>query len=1073
MIARVMDSAARHPRRVLAAFLLLAAASELARRAVPADALPEVSDPQVVVLTAWPERSPALVEARITQPLTARLASVPGARAVRGLSMPGLSFVYVLLDDGADAAGARAQVIERLFQSRTALPPGVAPSLGPDAGSTGWVYQYALVRRRGTTMPAELRRLQERTIRPALEELAGVAEVATLGAAGDEYRVEVDAARLEGHGVTLTDVAETVRGAAGSPVERLLAADGRQYQIRIRADESPMAALMAAPVKRAAGREAPVALGELARIERLTGMAEGAADLDGMLTAVGGIVIARRGEDVPAVISRVKSRLEAVRRALPDGVELVTTYDRGPLIAAAGRTLARALVEEIAIVAAVALLFLQHVRSALLPLITLPVVALVAFVPMYLLGVPATITSLGGIAIALGMAVDAELVMLEACHKQLEAVSPPPAGAERRRLLLDAGRAVTPAMVASLFVAAAAFLPTFAFTGETGRLFRPLALTKTFVILAAAVVSATLAPVLRDLLVRGRVRSERQNPLNRAVVALYRPFVQVALERPLVTVLIGVLAVASALPLVGRLGGEFMPAVDEGDLLFMPSTLPGTSLGEAERQLKVWGRTLRRMPEVRSVLGKVGRAETATDPAPAHMAEILIRLHPRDRWPRPRTVEDLVEQMNRELATVGWTNAWTAPVRARTDMLTTGIRTPVGVRIFAGDPARIDDIGRRLEGILGRVPGTRGVVRDATGGATALEIVPDVAALARHGLARADVERAIAAAHDGWPVAELDEGGAPILVRLALSVGPHGLADPLALERLPVAALPASTSASASASGPPRPVPLALVARVERTPRPVMLRTESGRLAGYVYLDLVESRDVERHVADVEAAIGRARASGELPLEPGESVEVAGAHELVVETKRRLAVILPLCAAAILALLYALFRNVAEVLIVALSLPFSLVGSVWSLYLLDLRLSAPVWVGIISLVGLAAQTGIVMVIYLDQAFLARVRQGRVTTFADIVEAHMEGTVQRVRPKLMTVSTMLFGLSPLLWASGAGAEIMKRVAAPMVGGLVTSAFLTLEVIPVVHTYWRAVQLRRAGRSGRSLAELLRL
>jgi Cu(I)/Ag(I) efflux system membrane protein CusA/SilA len=714
---------------------------------------------------------------------------------------------------------------------------------------------------------------------------------------------------------------------------------------------------------------------------------------------------------------------------------------------------------------------------------------------MWIIGVPATIMSLGGIGIALGMAVDADIVALEASHRQLEFLSPGASAAERRARIVAAAQSFAPAILTSLLITALSFLPVFAFSGETGRLLRPLALTKTLVVIAAALVTLTLAPALRDLLLRGRVVPEFSNPITRNLVRLYRPFVHFALSRPALTLSTAALALLSCLPILSRLGAEFLPRVEEGDLLYMPTTLPGVAPDEAALQLYWQDHAMSRFGEVASVFGKVGRADTGTDPAPYSMAETTIRLRPRAEWPRiartrwysrwapepaqkvlrvlwpdrtPRTTAELVDELDKAVRLPGWTAAWTAPARARMDMMATGVRTPVGIRIVSPDPQRLDAVGGALRALVERVPGTRSAVFEALGGETWLDFVPDGAALARLQLDPVQVRAAVDLLATGGQVGEISYEGHATRVRLSPQlpdVQARGAAD--LLRELTVRSTPAGDGAAATS----QPVPLVLVGKPSYVRRPAQLRTEKGELVAYVYVDLADGVDVEGYVERARRAVDAGVAAGTVQLQRGERVEWTGQYELLLSGQRRLMWIVPIVVLSMLGLLFLQFRSLTEALLVLASVPFALVGSFWTLYLLGYPLSAPVWVGLLSVVGLAMQTGVVMVVYIDQAFHQRVRAGRVRGRDDIVEAHAEGTVRRLRPKLMTITTMAFALLPLLWADGAGAEIMRRVAAPMIGGLATSAFLTLEVLPVLYTLWRTRQLRRAQELDIPLAEVV--
>ncbi|AKT40344.1 efflux RND transporter permease subunit [Chondromyces crocatus] len=1114
MMGRVIAWCATHRAFVIFAFVLAAFGADAARRRIPLDAIPDLSDPQVIVFTEWMGRSPTLVEDQVTYPIASALLAAPKVTDVRGFSMQGMSFVYVLFEEGTDVYWARSRVLEYLSSIQQRLPEGVSPSLGPDATGVGWIYQYAVVDRSGRQDAADLRALQDFTLRYALESVPGVAQVAAIGGFERQYQVTLDPERLRSFGVTFDEVAGAVRRSSSEVGGRVIELAGREYAVRGRGYVGSVEDL-GAIVIRSNADGASVRVRDVGSARLGPDARRGAADLDGEGEVAGGIVVMRYGENALEVIQRVEAKLGELRKTLPEGVEIVTTYDRSGLIERAVDTLKRALIEEIAVVSVVIVLFLLHFRSALLPIISLPLAVLLAFVPMWWLGVPSTIMSLGGIAIAIGATVDAEIVMVEACHKALEHAPPGMSLKARARLLAKAAEEVTPAIFSSLLIIAVSFIPVFGLTGQAGRMFRPLAYTKTFVMIAAAILSVTLAPALRDLLLRGKIRPESKHPISRAVIAVYQPFVYVALRRPITTVLIGVLAVVSAIPVGMKLGSEFMPSLNEGDLLYMPTTLPGISIEEAKRQLQRQDAILKSFPEVKTVHGKIGRAETATDPAPLSMAETVIQLHPRAAWPkvpvtrwysswapegvkpalrwawpeeREETWDELVAKLNGAMQLPGFTNAWTMPIRARIDMLTTGVRTPVGVKVFGHDLHAIERVGRQVEAIVGRVAGTRSVLYERSLGGSYVDVVPDRAALSRYGLQVEDVQAVIEGAVGGEVIAATVEGRGRFTINVRYKEdfrsSPQRIREvlvplPVRAERGAVVSAGGSAGAEAgrggdgmgAARGGAQAIPLGEVARVEVVEGPPMIRNEAGQLVGYVYIDVDPSRDIGGYVSDARAAVTGAMDRGELALDGGMYLSWTGQYELLEEMRERMQILVPLALAIVVVLLWLQFRNVTEVLIVLLSIPFALVGSVWLLHLLDYRLSTAVWVGIIALLGLAAQTGIVMIVYIDQAFFRRLRAGRIRDLNDIIWAHMEGTVMRVRPKLMTVATMLIGLTPLLWAEGSGADVMKRIAAPMVGGLLTSAFLTLEIIPVVYTWWRYAQLKKARRTGRPLEEIV--
>ena len=1059
MIARVVAWCTRRHWIVIAAALVLASAGELARRSLSRDAIPDLSDPQVMLVADWMGHPATAVAGDVTQVLTEALEGIPGATAVRGSSMSGMAYVVVVFESSRNLERGRQAILERAGNVRTRLPQNVRLQVGPTASSTGWVFQYVLVDR--SRKMRGLRSVQDGVLAPALAAVPGVAEIASVGGDVQQALVEVRPEQLRARGLAFTDVVSALRPAAQVPADL-------QQLSRLSLDVQE-------------GASTP-RIGDVADLKLTRDMPTGMADFNGVLSAVGGIVVAKRDADPAALVERVQRTLDQLRPRLPRGVQVITVYDRLDLVTRTGHTLLRALAEEVAVVVLVILMFLLHVRSALVPLATLPFVLLLTFGGMWLLGVSATIMSLGGIAIALGMAVDADVVALEACHRRLEHLGEGASAGERRAAIIGAAGSFAPAILTALLITALSFLPVFAFTGETARLLEPLAITKTLVIVAAALVALTLAPALRDRLLRGRVLPEFDNPITRGLVRIYRPFVHFALRRPALTLVTAALAVMSCLPIVTRLGGEFLPRIDEGDLLFMPTTLPGIPAGEAAVQLRRQDRAISRFEEVATVFGKVGRATTATDPAPYSMAETTIRLRPRSEWPKqprerwysswappevkrvlglvwpeetPATMAELVEKLDRATRLPGWTNAWTAPARARLDMTATGVRTPVGIRVVAPDLKRLDALGTALQQMAMRVPGTRSAIFESLGGEPWPRFDADPAALKRHGVPPELVESTTHLLLTGGQVGDLNAGGQLYRVRVAPNRDEMDMSHAGVADRLRDVTV---------RSGSGQPVPLALLGRASFVTTPAMIRTERGEQVAYVYVDLNEGTDVQNYVRGARRELDQALAQSDLRLEPGERIEWTGQYELLAQGQQRLKWIVPLVALSMLALLLLLFKSLTEALIVLASVPFALVGSFWTLYLLDYPLSAPVWVGLLSTAGLAMQTGVVMVVYIDDAFHRRVREGKLRSREDIVAAHAEGTVQRLRPKIMTISIMAVGLLPLLWADGAGAEIMRRVAAPMLGGLLTSAFLTLEVLPVLYTIWRYRQLRHSQRTG---------
>jgi len=1091
VIGWLIDTSAKYRALVLIGGLALAIGGVIAMRNVKLDAIPDLSDPQVIVFTEWMGRSPTLVEDQVTYPLVTALLGAPHVVDVRGQTMFGMSFVYVVFEEGTDVYWARSRVLEYLNTVRNRLPPDANTRIGPDATGIGWVYQYAVVDPTGRHDLGQLRTLQDFSLRYALTSVPGVSEVASVGGYEQQYQVTVDPVRLRNFNLTISDVVRAVRRSNNDVGARVLEMSEREYFVRGRGYLTRVEDVESIVIR--AERGTPVLVRDIGHVTMGGDIRRGAADFDGQGEAVSGIIVMRYGENALDVINRVERKLDELRPTLPAGVQIVPVYNRKTLIERAIDTLRGALTEEMIVVALVIILFLLHLRSALLPIIALPLAVVTAFIPMYLLGIPATIMSLGGIAIAIGATVDAEIVMVEAAHKKLENAPKNLSPAARAKLLAEAAREVTPAIFFSLLIIAVSFLPVFGLTGQAGRLFKPLAYTKTFVMLSAALLSVTVAPALRDYLIRGKIFSEARHPVSRAIRRVYAPFVHVALHNPKTTVLIGLMALMSALPIAQRLGSEFMPPLDEGDILFMPTTFPNISIEEARQQLRRQDEVLKSFPEVKTVLGKIGRAETPTDPAPLSMVETLVQLKPRSEWrtkyvrhwyvgrtPQfmrpllnwlqpeyvPTTREDLVQEMNARLQLPGWTNAYTQPIRNRVDMLSTGIRTPIGIKVYGTDLAEIERVGTAIERVMHGVPGTRSVLFERSVGGLYVDVVPNRESLARYGLQVQDVNEVVESALGGLPITTTVEGRNRFTVNVRYAQDFRSSLDAVreVMIPLPQGMAPAESGMSGDSAGsgasPGRAtaqIPLGSVADVRVASGPPMIRDEAGLLVGYVYVDIDADRDVGSYVDEAKVAVERARASGAVTIPSGYYLKWTGQYEFLAEMESRMKILIPIALLITVLLLFLQFKNFTEVLIVLLSVPFALVGSVWALWLLDYNLSTAVWVGVIALVGLAAQTGVVMIVYIDHAYERRLKAGRINSLEDIIEAHSEGTIARVRPKLMTVSTMLFGLVPLLWAQGSGADVMKRIAAPMVGGLVTSAFLTLEIIPVIYTYWRNEQL----------------
>lgn len=1035
MIARLIAASARNVVLVLIGTAFAVLAGLYAVTHLPLDAIPDLSDTQVIVYTEFPGQAPQVVEDQVTYPLTSVMLNVPRSKVVRGFSYFGVSFVYVIFEDGTDIYWARSRVLEYLNGASQRLPAGVTPTLGPDATGVGWVYQYALLAKDRTL--AELRSLQDWTVRFALAKAGGVAEIASVGGFVRQYNVVVDPNRLRDFRLSLAQVRDAIRASNRDVGGRTVELSEFEFVVRGRGYLNGIADLEKIALKTSRGT--PVLLRDVARIELGPDERRGIAELNGDGEVASGIALQRFGANALDVIDNVKARLEELAASLPAGVSIVPVYDRSTLIHDAIATLRSTLVEEAAIVALVCVVFLLHVRSALVAILMLPVGVLIAFAAMQVLGIGSNIMSLGGIAIAIGAMVDAAIVMIENAHKHLERA---PAGKPRLEIMIEAASEVGPALFFSLLIITVSFLPIFALEAQEGRLFAPLAYTKTFAMAAAAVLSVTLVPALMVLFVRGRIAAERTNPLNRALIWLYRPAIRTVLRARLLAVFLAVLALAATLYPARQLGSEFMPNLDEGTLLYMPTTLPGFSVTKAAELLQTQDRIIKSFPEVASVYGKAGRASTATDPAPMEMTETVIVLKPRAQWRAGVTTDDIVREMDRALQFPGVSNAWTMPIKARIDMLSTGIRTPVGVKVFGPDLAQIEELARRVEQMLRQVPGTSSAYAERINGGYYLDIVPDRDALARYGLMLGDVQDVIASALGGTPVTTTVEGRERYTVNLRY---PRDLRDdPQAIARDVLVPMPGGGT-----------VPLGEVARIGFARGPTAIRTENGQLAAYVFVD-IRDRDLGGYVTEA-----RRRVAAEVPFPAGYSAAWSGQFEYLERAEARLKIVVPVTLLIIFTLLYLNFRRLTETLIVMLSLPFALVGGIWLMWWLGFNLSVAVAVGFIALAGVAAETGVVMLIYLDHA-LAETKaryaaEGRAWTRAGLHEAVMLGAVDRVRPKMMTVVAIMAGLLPILWSTGTGSEIMQRIAVPMIGGMVTSSVLTLIVIPAVYALIKGANL----------------
>ncbi len=1080
MMDRLIEGCARHRWATLAVVLLLCGWAWWSLERTPLDAIPDLSDTQVIVYSRW-DQSPDLVEDQVTGPIVRALMGAPKVKAIRGLSDFGYSYVYVIFDNGTDPYWARSRVLEYLSKIQGELPEGVKTELGPDASSVGWVYEYALVDPTGRLDLGQLRSFQDWTLKYALQSLPGVAEVATVGGFTREIQVQVDPAKLLADGVPIRRVVDAVRGANRETGAGLIESAGREYMVRGRGYATTPSDFGSAPVRWDARTGTALRVRDVARVVWGPDRRRGIAELDGTGGVVGGIVVMRQGENALAVIDAVKRRLEDLKASLPPGVRIVPVYDRSDLIRRAMHTVRHELLLEMVVVSLVILLFLWHIPSALIPILTLPVAVLLAFIPMRLLGVSANIMSMAGIAVAIGAMVDASIVVVENSHKRLEEWQARGRPGDHRGVLVRAIQEVARPSFFSLLVIAVAFLPVFALTGREGRLFKPLAWTKNLSMLVAAVLAVTLDPALRLTLIRleefsfrprwlakaanavlvGRVHKEEENPVSRLLFRLYHPVVAWVLAHPRRTIVAALLLLAATVPVYLRLGSEFMPNLDEGTLLYMPTALPGMSVAVAEGLLGRQDRILRAFPEVERVFGKAGRADTPTDVAPLSMFETTVTLKPRSQWPeKPRwysgwmpaglkplvrwiwddrmTTDELIERMDRSLRFAGMPNIWTQPIINRIDMLDTGIRTPVGVKILGPDLGVIQGIGEKVERLLKAVPGTRSVVAERSAGGYFLDVDWDREALARYGISVAEAQDDLDAAVGGADAGTVILGAQryPVVVRYPQELRQGGWALRHVLLTSPNGA----------------PVSLGEVARIRRVEGPGMVRDEDGQLAGYVSVD-VAGRDLGGYVRDARAALAKG-----LALPPGYSILWSGQYEDMRHAKRSLAVVLPLTLVLIWVLLYLNTGSATKTAIVLLAVPFSLIGAVWLLWILGYNLSVAVAVGMIALAGLDAETGIFMLLYLDLAHDAAAAEGRMRDEADLKAAIVHGAVQRVRPKVMTVATAFCGLLPVMFAVGTGADVMKRIAAPMVGGLFSSFALELAVYPAVYYLWKAKGMR---------------
>jgi copper/silver efflux system protein len=1075
VIDRIIEFSGRNRFAVLVLVAAATAWGWWSMRTIPLDAIPDLSDTQVIVYSRW-DRSPDIMEDQVTYPITSAMLSVPGVRTVRGFSDFGYSYVYIIFEEGTDIYWARSRTLEYLSAVLPRLPQGVRTELGPDATGVGWVFQYVLTDTSGKHDLAQLRSLQDWFLRYQLQSVPGVAEVAPLGGFVRQYQVNVDPAKLQGYGIPIQRVVDAVRAGNNDVGGRLVEFSGAEYMVRGRGYAQSTADI-GNIVLNASEQGVPVRVRDIGQVELGPDIRRGVADLNGTGDAVSGIVVMRQGENALAVIDRVKTKLKEIAPGLPPGVKVVPVYDRSELILRSIDNLKHTLIEELIIVSLVILIFLWHVPSAAIPVLTIPVAIVISFIPMRLMGVSANIMSLGGIAIAVGAMVDAAIVVVEQTHKKLEEWERSGRKADYHRVVIDAVKEVGGTSFFALLVIAVSFLPVLTLEAQEGRLFKPLAYTKNFSMIVAAVLAISLDPALRLIFTHmrnfefrprwlaratsavlvGKIHAEEDHPISRILIRLYQPVAELALRWKWAVIAGAIVLVAATVPAYRKLGSEFMPPLDEGALLYMPTTVPGISADEAQRLLQAQDRILARFPEVDQVLGKAGRAETSTDPAPLSMAETTITLKPVEQWRKVDTwyspwapdwirplfrritpdhisQDELVDQMNAALQLPGVSNAWTMPIKNRIDMLTTGIRTPVGVKIFGPGIQTIEQIGKQIEVLVSKVRGTRSVFAERTGGGYFLDVTWDRDKLARYGLTIDDAQAVVMNAVGGENVTTTVEGREryPVNVRYQRAFR----SDTSALERVLVPAM-----------GGKQQIPIRELGRVKLASGPAMFRDENGMLSGYVYVD-VAGRDLGTYVEEARQVVNRG-----LRLPAGYTLSWSGQYEAMARVRQRLVLVLPLTLFLVMALLYLNTRSVVKTLIVVLAVPFSAVGAIWLLHVLGYNMSIGVWVGLIALMGVDAETGVFMLLYLDIAYDHAAREGRLRNLRELQHAILEGAVKRIRPKFMTVAAMFLGLAPILWSAGTGADVMKRIAAPMIGGIFTSFLLELVVYPAIYEVWK--------------------
>ncbi len=1037
MLERIINWSVRNVFLVLLATLFVVGAGVYSLLKTPLDAIPDLSDVQVIVYTEYPGQAPQVVEDQVTYPLTTSMLSVPKSKVVRGFSFFGASFVYVIFEDGTDIYWARSRVLEYLNSVTGRLPRGVTPTLGPDATGVGWVYQYAVLAKNRSL--EELRTIQDWYLRYQLTKAHGVAEVASVGGFVKQYQVVLDPRKLQAYGISPARITQVIRDSNRDVGGRVVEMTETEYMVRGKGYLRGIGDLETLVVK--ADKGTPVLLRDVARVELAADERRGFTELNGEGEVVAGIAMARYGQNALEVIRNIKEKLAEIAPGLPEGVTVETVYDRSDLIHRAIDNLKTTLIEESIVVALVCVLFLMHVRSALVAILMLPVGVLIAFTLMHWLGLNSNIMSLGGIAIAIGAMIDAAIVMIENAHKHIERAPPE---THRLQLMIDACKEVGPALFFSLLIITVSFLPVFTLEAQEGRLFQPLAYTKTFSMAGAALLSITLVPVLMLLFVRGKIMPERKNPVNRFLIWIYRPVIARVMQWKKMTILIALLVLGVTIYPLSKIGSEFMPTLNEGTLLYMPATLPGLSVTKAAEIMQTQDKIIKSFPEVASVFGKAGRANTATDPAPIEMFETVINLKPESEWRTGMTIDKLVAELDKAVQLPGVSNAWTMPIKARTDMLSTGIRTPIGIKVFGKDLGGMEKLAKDIEAVVKTVPGTTSAYAERITGGYYLNIEPDRQALARYGLAIGDLQEVIGSALGGEMITTTVEGRERFGVITRYQRELRSDPDTIARQVL----VPTMSGAL---------IPLGQLAHISLDKGPPSIRTENALLSAYIFVD-IRGRDIGGYVADAQKAVRE-----QVKFQPGYYATWSGQFEYMQRAQAKMKIVIPLTLLIIFVLLYLNFHRLTETLIVMLSVPFSLVGGVWLMYWLGYNMSVAVAVGFIALAGVAAETGVIMLIYLDHAYESlkaqRNAEGKPFSVVDLYAAVMEGAVERVRPKMMTVVAIMAGLLPIMWGSGTGSEVMRRIAAPMIGGMVSSTLLTLIVIPAIYALVKEWSLRR--------------